>query len=104
MSLRRPLTIFVPHCSELLTDYRPHGDGLVCHALISRLAERGHQLYIAASRTDLQNEMPPWRSSVRSEESRSGDGVASRLHYMWRVRKLFQSLQVKHQNSTWFIN
>lgn len=49
MSLHRPLNIFVPHCSELLTDHRPHGDGLISHALISRLAERGHELYIAAS-------------------------------------------------------
>jgi hypothetical protein len=36
MSPCRPLTIFVPHCSELLTDYRPHGDGLISYALISR--------------------------------------------------------------------
>ncbi len=28
MSLHRPLNIFVPHCSDLLTDHRPHGDGL----------------------------------------------------------------------------
>jgi L-malate glycosyltransferase len=96
VSLGRPLTIFVPHCSELLTDHRPHGDGLVCHALISRLAERGHQLYIAAPRTDLQNELPPG-AHLYDLKARPGDGVASRLHYMWRVRKLFHSLQVRTQ-------
>jgi L-malate glycosyltransferase len=94
MSLCRPLTIFVPHCSGLLTDYRPHGDGLVCHALISRLAERGHQLYIAASRTDLQNELPRG-AHLYDLKNEPGDGVLSRLHYMWRVRSLFQSLQVR---------
>jgi L-malate glycosyltransferase len=94
MSLSRPLTIFVPHCSELLTDHLPHGDGLVSHTLISRLAERGHQLYIAAVRTDLQNEMPHG-AHLYDLKTQPGDGVASRLHYMWRVRKLFQSLQVK---------
>jgi glycosyltransferase involved in cell wall biosynthesis len=93
MSLCRPLTIFVPHCSELLTDHLPHGDGLVSHTLISRLAERGHQLYIAASRTDLQNEMPHG-VHLYDLKTRLGDGVASRLHYMWRIRKLFHSLQV----------
>ena len=34
MSLNRPLNIFVPHCSDLLTDHRPHGDGLVAHGFI----------------------------------------------------------------------
>jgi hypothetical protein len=38
MSLHRALNIFVPHCSELLTDHRPHGDGPIGHALISWLA------------------------------------------------------------------
>src|ERR1700678_1911121 len=94
MSPHRPLNIFIPHCSELLTDHRPHGDGLVCHALISRLAERGHQLYIAASRTDLRDELPP-SAHLYDLKTRPGDGVASRLHYMWRVRKLFQSLQAR---------
>jgi glycosyltransferase involved in cell wall biosynthesis len=94
VSLCRPLTIFIPHSSGLLTDHRPHGDGLVCHALISRLAERGHQLYVAASRTDLQKELPRG-AHLYDLKARPGDGVASRLHYMWRVRKLFQSLQVR---------
>jgi L-malate glycosyltransferase len=94
MSLCRPLTIFVPHCSGLLTDHSPHGDGLVCHALISRLAERGHQLYIAAARTDLEKQLPRG-AYLYDLNARPGDGVRSRLHYMWRVRKLFKSLQVK---------
>jgi L-malate glycosyltransferase len=94
MSLCRPLTIFVPHCSELLTDHRPHGDGLICHALISRLAERGHQLYIAAPRTDLRNALPHC-AHLYDLKTRPGDGVASRLHYMRRVRQLFQSLRVR---------
>jgi L-malate glycosyltransferase len=92
MSLHRPLNIFVPHCSELLTDHRPHGDGLISHALISRLAERGHELYIAASRTDLEKALPRG-AHLFDLKNREGDGIASRLHYMLRVRKLFQSLR-----------
>ena len=26
-----PFQIFVPHCSDLLTDHLPHGDGLIAH-------------------------------------------------------------------------
>jgi L-malate glycosyltransferase len=92
MSLCRPLTIFIPHCSDLLTDYRAHGDGLISHALISRLAERGHQLYIAASRTDLQKALPP-NAHLFNLMNRDVSGIGSRLHYMWRVRRLFRSLE-----------
>lgn len=94
MSLCRPLTIFVPHCSELLTDHRPHGDGLISHALISRLAERGHELYVAASRTNLQKALPHG-AHLFDLKNREGDGIPLRLHYMWQVRRLFQSLQKK---------
>jgi L-malate glycosyltransferase len=92
MSLCRPLTIFIPHCSDLLTDHRAHGDGLVSHALISRLAERGHHLYIAASRTDLQKPLPP-NAHLFNLMNRDVNGIASRLHYMRRVRRLFRLLE-----------
>jgi L-malate glycosyltransferase len=92
MSARRPLTIFIPHCSDLLTDHRPHGDGLISYALISRLAERGHQLYIAASRTDLQKPLPP-NARLFDLKKTEGDGIAARLSYMWQVRRLFFALQ-----------
>jgi glycosyltransferase involved in cell wall biosynthesis len=94
MSLCHPLTIFVPHCSNLLTDHRAHGDGLISHALISRLAERGHHLYVAASQTDLQKPLPP-NAHLFNLVHRDVKGIASRLRYMWRVRQLFQSLEKK---------
>ena len=92
MSLHRPLNIFVPHCSDLLTDHRPHGDGLISHALIIRLAERGHHLYIAASRTDLQKPLPA-NARLFEIKNRNFSGIASRLHYMRQVRQLFRSLE-----------
>jgi hypothetical protein len=58
MSLCRPLNIFVPHCSDLLTDHRPHGDGLVAYGFIRHLSERGHNLYIAAQEVDLRDPLP----------------------------------------------
>jgi glycosyltransferase involved in cell wall biosynthesis len=94
MSARSPLTIFIPHCSDLLTDHRPHGDGLISYALISRLAERGHQLYIAASRTDLQKPLAP-NARLFDLKKTEDDGIASRLNYMRQVRRLFFSLKQK---------
>ena len=58
MSLHRPLNIFVPHCSDLLTDHRPHGDGLIAHGFIRHLSERGHNLYMAAQEVDLRDPLP----------------------------------------------
>ena len=44
--MRRRLRIFVAHPSEMLTDYLPHGDGLVAFSYLSRLAVRGHELHV----------------------------------------------------------
>ena len=56
--MNHPLNIFVPHCSGCLTDVLPHGDGLVAHGFITRLAERGHRLYVAAERVELSKPLP----------------------------------------------
>jgi glycosyltransferase involved in cell wall biosynthesis len=55
----RPLTIFVSHGSELFTDDRPHGDGLMAYEFVSRLAERGHRLHVAVEQVDLQKPLHP---------------------------------------------
>jgi glycosyltransferase involved in cell wall biosynthesis len=87
----RPLTIFVPHCSDLLTDYLPHGDGLVAHGFIRRLAERGHELYVAASEIELKLPLPsnvhlfPIRTKHASQ-------IVSRIVYMRHVRRLVSRL------------
>jgi L-malate glycosyltransferase len=54
-----PLTIFVAHPSVLLTDHRPHGDGLAAYGFISRLAERGHMLHVAVEHVDLARNPGP---------------------------------------------
>jgi hypothetical protein len=48
MSAARPLTLFVRHRAELLTDHQPHGDGLGAHGGIRHFARRGRALYVAA--------------------------------------------------------
>jgi hypothetical protein len=88
-SLRQ--TIFVPHCSSLLTDHRPHGDGLIAHGFLRRLAERGHHLHIAASQVDLAEPLPP-NAHVHVLTTRGG-AISSRVGYMRAVRQLFHRLQ-----------
>jgi L-malate glycosyltransferase len=91
MNLDRPLNIFVPHCSDLLTDHRPHGDGLVAHGFIRRLAERGHVLHVAVSEVDLKSPFPPNVYMHKIESGRSA--LWSRFDYVRKVRKLFFRLR-----------
>ncbi len=88
----RPLNIFVAHCSDMLTDHLPHGDGLVAHGFITSLARRGHRLHVAAQRVDLREPLHPNVSVHRIELKRS-HGVRGRLEYMLRVRALLRRLR-----------
>ena len=90
--MTRNLNIFIPHCSGLLTDHLPHGDGLVAHGFISKLAQRGHNLWVAAEQVDLAK---PLGQNVRLFPIRSNrkNGMVARLDYMRQVRQLFHRLQ-----------
>jgi glycosyltransferase involved in cell wall biosynthesis len=92
LSLHRQLNIFIPHCSDLLTDHRSHGDGLIAHGFIRHLSERGHNLYVAAQEVDLRNRLP---SNVRvfPMNVRHKSPLVARLLYMSQVRKLFTRLR-----------
>jgi L-malate glycosyltransferase len=89
---RLPLSIFVAHPSSLLTDYRPHGDGLLAHRFIVELAQRGHRLHIAAESADLRRQLP---DNVRLHPLGDPDPArpVERLRYMWRMRRLFQTVR-----------
>lgn len=76
----------------MLTDHQPHGDGLVAHGFIKRLAERGHSLYVAAEEVSLDRALPP-TVRVFPLRRRFGAGGLSRLEYMWEVRKLYRRLE-----------
>jgi glycosyltransferase involved in cell wall biosynthesis len=88
----RPLNIFVPHCSDLLTDHLPHGDGLIAHGFITSLARRGHRLHVAAQRVELREPLHPNITLylIPLQQSR---GMRSRLEYMFRVRRLLLELK-----------
>jgi len=88
----RPLTIFIPHCSDLLTDHLPHGHGLVAHGFISSLARRGHRLHVAAQRIDLREPLPA-NVTLYPIRLKRPHGIVSRLEYMFRIRKLLRELR-----------
>src|ERR1700722_13737881 len=54
----RPLSIFVSHPSPFLTDSLPHGDGLIAHSILRRLADRGHTLHVAVPLSALEKAIP----------------------------------------------
>jgi glycosyltransferase involved in cell wall biosynthesis len=86
------LRLLVLSPSDLLTDYKPHGDGLVAFGFIRELAARGHQLDVAAQRVDLAESLP---SNVRLHILSGGEsaGLAARLAFMREIRRLYRRLQ-----------
>lgn len=90
--MRHPLNIFVPHCSDLLTDHLPHGDGLIAHGFLNSLARRGHRLHVAAQRVDVREALHP-NITLYLIPVRKPRGMQSRLQYMFRVRHLMHELQ-----------
>jgi L-malate glycosyltransferase len=87
-----PLTIFVPHPSNLLTDHLPSGDGLLAWNFLERLADRGHRLHVACQRVDV---VAPEREHLRLYPLSDAPKllVRERLRYMRRVRSLYDSIR-----------
>ncbi len=81
--MSRSLNIFVPHCSDLLTDHLPHGDGLIAHGFLTSLAQRGHRLHVAAQRVELRQPLHP-NITVHPIVLERSRGLRSRLEYMFR--------------------
>jgi glycosyltransferase involved in cell wall biosynthesis len=94
--MSRSLNIFVPHCSDVLTDHLPHGDGLIAHGFMTSLARRGHRLQVAAQRVELREPVHP-NITLHPIALKQGRGMGSRLEYMFRVRSLMQELNKAHR-------
>lgn len=88
------MRIFVPHPSALLTDHRPHGDGLVASGLLRELGARGHDVHVATQQIDVRTPLPANVRLYRLEDSERL-GPAARLRYMVRVRRLFARLHAE---------
>src|SRR5579875_3051257 len=99
--MSRTLNIFVSHPSQFLTDCEPHGDGLIADRILRHLAERGHVLHVAVSRSSIDKPYPanvhlyPIRTRVSHTEN--SQGTAYRLEYALRVRALLSRLRKREQ-------
>jgi L-malate glycosyltransferase len=91
MIWRVPLRIFVVTPSAMVTDHRPHGDGLVACGFIRELAARGHELIVAAQRIDVREAFPP-NVDIHLLEPPGRPGPADRVTYMWRMGRLYRRL------------
>jgi glycosyltransferase involved in cell wall biosynthesis len=85
-----PLRVFVAHPSALLTDHRPHGDGLVAFGFLRELAARGHELHVAAQAVDLRDPPVPGLHVHRLAE---GGAPGDKLRFMAGMRRLLGRLQ-----------
>jgi Glycosyltransferase Family 4 len=88
----RRLRIFIAHPSEMLTDHLPNGDGLVSFGFLRRLAERGHELHVAAQRVDVSAALPA-NLHVYPLTPDGGASTMGRLVFMARMRWLFERLR-----------
>lgn len=88
----RRLRIFVAHPSEVLTDHLPNGDGLVSFSFLRRLAERGHELHVAAQKVEVRADLPP-NMHIHRLSPRGGSATVDRLVFMVRMRLLFERLR-----------
>jgi L-malate glycosyltransferase len=76
----------------MLTDFEPHGDGLVAFGFTRELAARGHDLHVAAQRVDLRGELPP-NVAVHVLGPPRSPAPLDRLGFMWRLRHLHSRLE-----------
>jgi glycosyltransferase involved in cell wall biosynthesis len=92
----RALNIFISHPSNVLTDSLPHGDGLIAHSILRRLADRGHTLHVAVPLLALDKPMPDnvhlYPIETRVPHTRDLQNLSYRVEYAVRVRRLFSGL------------
>lgn len=82
------LRVFVPSASALLTDHRPHGEGLIAWDVFSGLAARGHELVVCAREAALRSS-PPFEVVETGRASR-WESVEP-LAYSRRIDRIYRS-------------
>jgi glycosyltransferase involved in cell wall biosynthesis len=89
----QPLTLFVVHPSDSLTDHLPNGAGWIDYNYLRGLAERGHTLHVATPRIELRAPPHP-RMHLHLIEGTGAKrpGPFTRLKYVFGVRRLLKRL------------
>ena len=89
------MNIFIAHASDMLTDHRPHGDGLVAWGFIKSLAARGHTLHVAVHKADILETLPP-TVHLYLIKTRYAKGPRQRVEYMIGMRRLLRQIRRDH--------
>jgi glycosyltransferase involved in cell wall biosynthesis len=95
------ISVFISHPSHCLTDYLPHGDGLIAWAFIRQLAARVSTVHVAVPLSAIQGSVPsnvyihPLKTWARP--SPSTQSPLFRLEYAWRIRQLFDRLRAENR-------
>jgi glycosyltransferase involved in cell wall biosynthesis len=90
-ALQKPV-VFILHPSDLLTDHRLNGDGLVACDFLRELVRRGYRLHVACREVDLLCPFPD--SLTLYPIARSGlPEILGRVEYMIRARLLLTRLR-----------
>lgn len=89
-------TVFILHPSDLLTDHRLNGDGLVACDFLRELARRGYRLHVACREVDLRRPFPG-NVTLYPIPGRVRPGALGRLEYMAYVRRLLRRLRAEER-------
>ena len=89
------MNIFIAHASDMLTDHRPHGDGLVAYGFIKSLAARGHTLHVAVQKADIREPLPP-TVHLYPITTKHAKGPRQRFEYMIGMRRLLRDIRRDH--------
>jgi glycosyltransferase involved in cell wall biosynthesis len=94
------LGIFVSYASGCLTDYKSHGDGLICFSILDGLSHRGHNVFALTPYSAIRRTNP--RLHVRTlTQAIPADSLAGWEH-LWRAgRWLKQLVRTERIDVTW---
>jgi len=94
------LGIFVSQASGCLTDYLPHGDGLICFSILDGLARRGHNVFALTPYSAIRSRSP--RLHVRTLTPSIPANSLAGWELLWRAgRWLKQLVRTERIDLTW---
>jgi len=89
------LSIFVHCASDYLTDYEPHGDGLICFSLLNGLAKRNHDIFAYTKYSAIRQKDPHLQVQAGGHHRVPFDSLASWEHAQ-KADRWLERLSNKH--------
>ncbi len=88
------MNIFVSYASDCLTDYLPHGEGLLSYSWLETLADRGHKIFAYSPQGDVKNLHP----NIELFKSKKHFFLPSfsYVYHAYKAQKILRSLHEKN--------